>query len=488
MPADLRKKLSDRKTMVRLLIIIIWLVLLGALLERDYFVETLDLKEARLIKRSREESFSGIYFQKERIGYVKNRLIETEPGRFKMYQEAFLLLNILDENHPVSLRVEADLTEDLLLEKFDFHLASPFYNMAANGTVEDRLVRFSLTTGKETINDTVRLNAPPFLSTNQRVYLLEHDLEKGEKIKVPYFDPISLSGKDTIVEYRGFKKILINGRINRLHHFVETFSGLRINFWLDKQGKVIKEESPAGFVFIAEPEFMATNITKKGKEILSAVSVPLAGRMPETAGLESLSYRLTLPDETDFALNRDRQTMTDDILTVTREALPDDNAPLCSNRKAELEPTPYVQARNPLIVNQSKDLVGDEQSPMARVRILAKWVFDNLEKRPILGIPDAVTTLHTRRGDCNEHASLFAALARSIMIPTRIAAGVVFHQGAFYYHAWNEVCIDDAWISLDTTRDQLPADITHIKFIEGEPQEMVKIGALLGKLKIEVVE
>ncbi|MCK5339743.1 MAG: transglutaminase domain-containing protein, partial [Desulfobulbaceae bacterium] len=87
----------------------------------------------------------------------------------------------------------------------------------------------------------------------------------------------------------------------------------------------------------------------------------------------------------------------------------------------------------------------------------------------------------------NEHAALFAALARSVQVPTRVVAGVTFHQGAFFYHAWNEVCLDDTWISLDTTKNQFPADITHIKFVEGETSEQVKIGALLGKLKIEVV-
>ena len=102
-------------------------------------------------------------------------------------------------------------------------------------------------------------------------------------------------------------------------------------------------------------------------------------------------------------------------------------------------------------------------------------------------IPDAVTTLHTRVGDCNEHAALFAALSRSVSIPARIAAGVTYHDGKFYYHAWNEICIDGKWISLDTTSNQFPADLTHIKFVEGETIEQVKIGALLGRLTIEIL-
>ena len=57
----------------------------------------------------------------------------------------------------------------------------------------------------------------------------------------------------------------------------------------------------------------------------------------------------------------------------------------------------------------------------------------------------------------------------------------------FYYHAWNEVCINGEWISLDTTMNQLPADVTHIKFVQGETNEQMKIGSLIGNLKIEIL-
>ena len=122
-----------------------------------------------------------------------------------------------------------------------------------------------------------------------------------------------------------------------------------------------------------------------------------------------------------------------------------------------------------------------------KTKILARWVFETLEKRPVLGIPDALTTLHAKKGDCNEHAALFAAMARNTGIPTRIVAGVTYHQGSFYYHAWNEVCLDEQWVSLDTTKNQIPADVTHIKFVEGETKEQVRIGGLIGRLKIEVL-
>jgi hypothetical protein len=358
--------------------------------------------------------------------------------------------------------------------------------MDAEGEVEGQDVHFTLTTGKETVTDVIHLQKPPFLSTDRRFYLLEQGLQPGDKLKVPYFDPISLSGKDTVMEYKGREKILVKNRIYTLHHFVETFSGVRINSWLDDTGKVIKEESPAGFVFISEPEFKATDIKIKGREILSSVSIPLTGGRLDLTGRNWMRYRLTLPPDTDFALDKDRQSLDGDTLTLHLESLPDPDAAACPGFAEELASTPYIQTKNKLITDLAQEEAGNATSDLQRIKILSAWVYNNLEKRPVLGIPDALTTLSTRMGDCNEHAALFAALARNAGIPTRVVAGVTFFEGAFYYHAWNEVCLDANWYSVDTTTNQFPADLSHIKFVEGEINEQVRIAALLGKLQIEI--
>jgi len=479
--------LTFPKNSIRVFFLIIWVLLFAALLKRDYFIKSIDIREEQIIKRGKEENFAGIYFQDERIGFVKNRLTETGSDGYTLYQDAFLSLNILNESHPVDMRIKATLTRDMLLKDFYFHFTSPFYKMDAEGKVEGRDVHFSFTTAKESIADVIHLQKPPFYSTNRRSYLLKQGLQPGDKLKVPYFDPISLSGKDTVMEYIGPEKILINGRIYKLHHFVEIFSGVRINSWLDDEGKVIKEESPAGFVFISEPEFKATDIKVNGREILSSVSIPLSGGIPNLANRKEIRYRLTLPPEADFDLDKDRQSLHGDILMVSLESLPAPDAASCQGFPEELASTPYIQARNKLITDLAQAEAGNAASDLERVTILTEWVFKNLEKRPVLGIPDALTTLSTKMGDCNEHAALFAALARSIGIPTRVVAGVTFSEEAFYYHAWNEVCLDGDWYSVDTTTNQFPADLSHIKFVEGETNEQVRIAALLGKLQIEIV-
>ena len=131
------------------------------------------------------------------------------------------------------------------------------------------------------------------------------------------------------------------------------------------------------------------------------------------------------------------------MLTLVKEDLnePASSPVSCSAAQEHLRASPYIQSAAPEIINKSLDLTQDLTSDLDKVRALADWVYTTLEKRPVIGIPDALTTLKAGIGDCNEHASLFAALSRATGIPTTIAVGVVYHKEAFYYHAWNEASI-----------------------------------------------
>ena len=115
------------------------------------------------------------------------------------------------------------------------------------------------------------------------------------------------------------------------------------------------------------------------------------------------------------------------------------------------------------------------------------WVHQNIEKRPVLSLPDALSTLENRVGDCNEHAVLMAALSRAAGIPSRVEAGLVYLKGSFYYHAWNLVYLG-RWITADALFGQLPADVSHIRFITGSQRQQLDLMGLIGKVQLKVIE
>ena len=94
--------------------------------------------------------------------------------------------------------------------------------------------------------------------------------------------------------------------------------------------------------------------------------------------------------------------------------------------------------------------------------------------------------LQTRTGDCNEHTQLFVALARAVGLPARIAAGLAFVDGKFYYHAWPEVLLND-WVAVDPTFGQIPANAAHLRFSWGARPAKPRLLRLMGNLKIDVL-
>ena len=476
--------------LVKASLFIIWFLLLGLLLHRDFFVRTLDTREVMALERDRRVEYQSIYFKDDKIGYVENQFLPQDDQTLRIKQQARMQLMISGQNHPVELDLDALLGSQSDLISFEFSFTSPFYRMRADGTVNGETVTFELDTGNNVVRDQVVLEGPPRLSTSRRSYLLSQDIGEGEKLKIPWFDPFSLTGKESVIEYKGKEKVLINDRVYNLHRFTENFGGARLNSWLDDDGLVIKEESPAGFVFIKEPEFKAKSMvtSEEGRsDLLASVAVEVTGEMFDLATKTDARYRIELPEEIEFALDSGRQSFDDQILRVVKEDLSslDSEPGICAEAQEQLLASPYIQAGAPEIIEQSQALTRDQTDDLEKVKTLAEWVYTNLEKRPVIGIPDALSTLKAGIGDCNEHASLFAALSRAAGIPTTIAVGVVYHKQAFYYHAWNEVCVGGQWISLDTTTNQLPADLSHLKFIEGELQEQIKIGALINNLQIE---
>jgi hypothetical protein len=101
--------------------------------------------------------------------------------------------------------------------------------------------------------------------------------------------------------------------------------------------------------------------------------------------------------------------------------------------------------------------------------------------------------LRTRVGDCNEHTALYVAMARSLGIPTRINVGLAWVLGAFYYHAWPEVYLEERdgrglWLPVDPTFDQFPADATHVRLLRGGLDKQAAILPLIGRVKLAVLE
>ena len=109
--------------------------------------------------------------------------------------------------------------------------------------------------------------------------------------------------------------------------------------------------------------------------------------------------------------------------------------------------------------------------------------------------------LRTKVGDCNEHTALYVAMARALGIPARIAVGLVYIHGAFYYHAWPEVYLEEPaagssalgasrglWLPVDPTLNEFPANATHLRLARGGLDKQTVVLPMIGRLTMEVLD
>jgi transglutaminase-like putative cysteine protease len=190
-----------------------------------------------------------------------------------------------------------------------------------------------------------------------------------------------------------------------------------------------------------------------------------------------------------------RQRLAGDTLEITREAALQAHAtpyrlPARDSALARwLQPEPLIQSWDPRIAAQARLIVSggrDRANPARAAELLTHWVHASVRREVATTVPSAEKVLETRRGDCNEFATLYVALARSAGLPARTVSGLIYLNGRFYYHAWPEVYLAD-WVAVDPMFDQYPADAAHLRFAIGGLARQVELFPLVGRLTLEVL-
>lgn len=125
-------------------------------------------------------------------------------------------------------------------------------------------------------------------------------------------------------------------------------------------------------------------------------------------------------------------------------------------------PTLAAQSDNPKLIDLAWQIVESETNPYRQARLLHQWVSNlGLQGESTTANHDALSTYHTRSGDCANRANLFVALCRAIGIPARNVAGIDSsgmrvitsgnkQDGTLGTHVWAEFYIPRVgWIQCD---------------------------------------
>ncbi len=436
------------------------------------------------------DEWHGIYMRGDKVGYAHGRVTETADGH-RLEETSVMRLTILDQVQTIRASIDADAAPDWSVRRFSVALSADVGDFSVHGVVEGNVLQLRLSSGSEISEERIPLPEPIYLPSTARARAHASRLQPGATTTVQVFDPTALAQRPMTLTVIGRQALATAAGNLDTWHLRESLHGVESEVWIDEAGQAVREEGPMGLTIVRETaaEALEAGWRNTPVDLIGVVAVRPAQAIIDPRTRTALRLRMQGVEGLMVPVDG-RQHLSEGVVEIRREPessatfdLPDRS----SERKAETEATAFLQSDHVTVRAAARAAVGETRDARTAALRLRRWVFERLDKRPVATIPNAVQVLQMGTGDCNEHAVLFAALARSIGLPARVVAGLVYVDGAFLYHAWNEVWLGEAWISVDPTFDQMPADATHIKFVEGGPEAHASLIPLLGRLRIEVV-
>lgn len=438
-----------------------------------------------------------IFLKAEKIGYSERHVNPLAEG-YLVREEVRMRLGLMGRVSTLRAVTQATLNRDYTVNAFHFSMMSGAVGFEASGQVEsDRMIVH--VGGRERRTKTsFPLIGPVMIGAGLPGFFAGRRMEVGHSYSFLLFDPSTMAQREAVIRVTAREALELQGIRYDAFRLEGEFWGQDMRFWVDHDGGVLKEEGLMGLTLIRSGEARAKrDIPGRGEEDLSLLAaVPVEKKLWRPEKLTFLTLRVGglkgIP-LTGLDLNAGRQTLDGDILRITRERLsetPGYRAPYEGGGQdlADLlKPELGVESDDPFIVEAARNIAGRLQDPVALSRKIMGWVYGRVDKKPVMTVPSAAAVLESKVGDCNEHAVLLAALLRAAGIPARLCVGLVYKDGRFYYHAWNEAYVG-SWVTMDATLNQMPADATHIRLVEGGLDKQARIIGVIGKLRLEVVD
>ena len=484
---------------ISILVLIAWMATMAVLVNRSYLQASSANLATDLARYGSAAVWRGVYYRGEKIGFTVSQTLPKDGG-FEIDEDGRLQMSLLGATTAATIHTTAIVDASFTLRSFEFSLDPGTGPITVRGHVDDRRLTLDVTTSSGTRTEVRQLDEPPALSLNLSRKLANGGLVPGARHQWTLFDPATLHNAPVVIEVGKREFVRSADRPIPAFRVEMSFGGLRTTAWVTDTGDVVREESPMGLITVRESADRARNTAVPGgvqADLLDAAAVVpvMKQRIDEPRDVRRLRIRLEGADLSSADLQGSGQTVDGDIVELRdpRE-LGAERADAAASQY--LAPEALIESDAPEIVAEAEIAVRGVAASggvRARAERLTRYVNNLLEKKPTVSIPSAREVLRTKVGDCNEHTALYVAMARALGIPARIAVGLVFVHGAFYYHAWPEVYVDEGagrglWLPVDPTLNQFPADATHVRLARGGLDKQTAILPLIGRLKMTVLD
>ena len=477
-------------------VLVAWIAQMGALARRAWSSSPVALA-ADLAQYGSSAQWRGVYYRGDKIGFSVGQTTPTDTG-YEIREDGRLQMALLGSTSSVRIASRASVDRSFNLRGFSFSLDPGTGPTEVRGTLEGRRLDLVIRTSSGERRETRELAEPPALALNLPRALAARGLQPGQTLHVSVFDPATLRNAPMTLEVQAREIVRSAGRPVPAFRVEGRLGGITTRSWITDVGEVVREESPMGLLVVRETPEQARTLAVPGAiqaDLLeSAALVPATPRrIDDPTTVARLALRidgLSALDPSDLQ-GAGQQTSGNAVeVRDPRDLRP---GPAPADLADHLRPEPFLESDAPEIRAEARKATADARTPRLRAERLVRHVHAILEKKPTVSLPSALEVLKTRIGDCNEHTALYVAMARSLGLPARVAVGLVYLRGAFYYHAWPEVWVEESrgrglWLPVDPTLNQFPADATHVRLARGGLDRQAAILGLVGRARLEITD
>jgi len=483
--------------LLSVLALIAWIVTMGVVIDRSYLQASSRNLATDLARYGTTAQWRGVYYRGEKIGFTVSQVQAHDDG-FELQEDGRLQFSLLGATTAAILKTTAQVDRSFALKSFDFSLDPGTGPMSIKGRLDGLDLSLEIGNASGSRRETRHLAEAPALMLSVGRRLAADGLVAGTKKEWIVFDPATMKNAPVNIAIGKREIVRAGGRIIPAFKVEMTFSGLTTTSWITDTGEIVREESPMGLITVVETQEEATALAVSNRmqeDMLQAAAIvphmARGQRIAEPRDVKKLRLRIRGVDLSKADVAGSGQSVDGEFVELTD---PRDLAASANPGDLDryLKAEPFIESDAPEIKAAAERMVAGVTGVRNRAERLTREVNALIDKKPTVSLPSALEVLRTKVGDCNEHTVLYVALARSLGIPARINVGVVYVHGAFYYHAWPEVYIDEGnkrgtWLPVDPTLNQFPTDTTHLRLARGGLDQQAAILPMIGKTEIFVL-
>lgn len=453
------------------------------------------LSVATIGEVAEKDTWMNIFQNDRKIGFSYSRFSKKDSG-YRLQETVYMRINTMGMVQDISLKTDGELQADFTLADFNFEINSGRFSFSIKGTVSGDILKVETASAGDRRALEIQIEKQPYLFSGIIYALAATKLNPGDKFAFPIFDPASMTQLPVHVEVIGQEEIQIMGTKTAATIVSLNFKGSTQLAWVDQNGDLLKEKGLLGIrqERTTRKDALYGLALASSQDLTQTASVSSNVTLENPDRLKHLTIEISGIEFDQLHLQGGRQKFKNNQLIIVKESLSNlvaelDDTNMGTLEKVFLQPSSFIQSDHQKIQQLTRQILGNHANaaPLEKVQKLLNWVYHNIEKRPVLSLPDALSTLENRVGDCNEHAVLLAALSRAAGIPCRVEAGLVYLKGSFYYHAWNLVYLG-RWITADALFGQLPADVSHVRFTSGSQRQQLDLMGIIGKIQLRIIE